>query len=260
MSLFTINTSVADVYREPDFNSTMVTQALLGESCEILNQHKNWLLIRQWDGYEGWVNHFFGVHSEEPYMSSHVCYSLSTPLLDEPDGEIFRKICFNCSLKAESTENGYRVILPDGMNAWTNIELYSSPDPATRENILQSAFRFLGTPYQWGGKTPGGMDCSGFVQTVFKSAGVNLPRDAHQQEESLKNAQVELEEAGWGDLLFFSENGRVTHVAICTGEMEFINARGWVRKESLEENAHNFNKNLKSLFSSAVSMKDLLIV
>jgi len=48
-------------------------------------------------------------------------------------------------------------------------------------------------------------------------------------------------------------------VAICTGEMGFINARGWVRKESLEENAHNFNKKLKSLFSSAVSMKDLLI-
>ncbi|MDP7474473.1 MAG: SH3 domain-containing protein, partial [Candidatus Marinimicrobia bacterium] len=72
MSLFTINTSVANVYCEPDFNSTMVTQALLGESCEVLNQHENWVLIRQWDGYEGWVNHFVGVHSGEPYMSSHI--------------------------------------------------------------------------------------------------------------------------------------------------------------------------------------------
>ena len=59
MSLFTINTSVADVYREPNFNSTMVTQALLGESCEDLNQHENWVLIRQWDGYEGCVNHYY---------------------------------------------------------------------------------------------------------------------------------------------------------------------------------------------------------
>ena len=258
MSFFIINSSSADVCREPDFNSGVVTQALLGESCEILDQNEDWSFIQKWDNYKGWVHNFFGVKSETPYKYTHYSFNLSSPLYNESRSEIVRYIYFNSLLKIDSDKNGYKVILPDGIIGWTDDRFHTKHPTPTRDNILKTAERFLGTPYRWGGKTPSGMDCSGLVQTVFKSAGVNLPRDAHQQKEFLKNAQVDLEESETGDLLFFSENGSVTHVAICTGKMGFINARGWVRKESLDENAYNFNKKLKSLFCSAVNVLNLL--
>jgi cell wall-associated NlpC family hydrolase len=78
---------------------------------------------------------------------------------------------------------------------------------------------FAGTPYQWGGITPWGADCSGFVQTVYAVHGIQLPRDASQQ--ALIGAEADGEVPG--DLLFFSErdDGRITHVAIALGPSEF---------------------------------------
>jgi gamma-D-glutamyl-L-lysine dipeptidyl-peptidase len=88
---------------------------------------------------------------------------------------------------------------------------------ATLEETARTAF--VGTPYQWGGITPCGADCSGFVQTVFAVHGIALPRDAYQQ--ALEGQPCDGDQAG--DLLFFSEreDGRITHVAIALGAAEF---------------------------------------
>jgi cell wall-associated NlpC family hydrolase len=79
---------------------------------------------------------------------------------------------------------------------------------------------FVGTPYQWGGITPCGADCSGFVQTVFAVHGIALPRDAYQQ--AVAGERCDGDRAG--DLLFFSEreDGRITHVAIALGADAFV--------------------------------------
>ena len=68
-----------------------------------------------------------------------------------------------------------------------------------------------------------------------------------------------MEEIQSGDLLFFSEKGKITHVAIVLSEHEFIHARGWVRKESFANNSPNYNKKLMELFHSAVSIKRFLV-
>ena len=89
--------------------------------------------------------------------------------------------------------------------------------------LLNIAMRFGGVPYVWGGETPAGFDCSGFVQYVFRQIGINLPRTADVQYElGRKVLQTELQP---GDLVFFEtyEPG-ASHNGIYVGDGNFIGA------------------------------------
>ena len=89
--------------------------------------------------------------------------------------------------------------------------------------LLNIAMRFGGVPYVWGGETPAGFDCSGFVQYVFRQIGINLPRTADVQYElGRKVLQSELQP---GDLVFFEtyEPG-ASHNGIYVGDGNFIGA------------------------------------
>ncbi len=89
----------------------------------------------------------------------------------------------------------------------------------TADDYLRTAESFIGVPYLWGGTTALGLDCSGFVQQVYRLNGVALPRDADQQ--AMLGRRVE--EARAGDLMFFGADS-VTHVALTTSASEFIHA------------------------------------
>ena len=89
--------------------------------------------------------------------------------------------------------------------------------------LLNIAMRFGGVPYVWGGETPAGFDCSGFVQYVFRQIGINLPRTADVQYElGRKVLPTELQP---GDLVFFEtyEPG-ASHNGIYVGDGNFIGA------------------------------------
>jgi len=79
-----------------------------------------------------------------------------------------------------------------------------------------------------------GIDCSGFTQTVYKIAGIKLPRDAYQQVEEGELVDF-MEQAEAGDLAFFENNkGRITHVGIILSENEVIHAHGKVRIDKID--------------------------
>jgi len=102
--------------------------------------------------------------------------------------------------------------------------------------ILADARAHTGTGYRAGGATPAGFDCSGFVQFVYRHAGVALPRTAEAQFEDGRS--VRDRDITAGDLVFFRTDGRrVSHVGIATGEGSFIhapNARSRVRIDRLD--------------------------
>ena len=75
-----------------------------------------------------------------------------------------------------------------------------------RDGIINDCIKFLGTPYKWGGKSPFGFDCSGFVQTVFFTFGIKLPRDSYQQMDYKGLVEIKYSKAQVGDLLFFFDN------------------------------------------------------
>jgi cell wall-associated NlpC family hydrolase len=92
----------------------------------------------------------------------------------------------------------------------------------------------LGVPYLWGGRTPAGFDCSGFVQQVLGERGVLLPRDAWEQRAACRPLPRR-ESPLPGDLLFFGiPRARVSHVGLALGGGYFADCRGRVRIASME--------------------------
>jgi gamma-D-glutamyl-L-lysine dipeptidyl-peptidase len=103
------------------------------------------------------------------------------------------------------------------------------------EFMRAMAMKYLNSPYQWGGKSPFGIDCSGFTQMVFKICGYILERDAIQQVNQGKAVET-LAASRQGDLAFFAnEKGKVVHTGILFNENKIIHASGKVRMDTLTE-------------------------
>lgn len=258
MSYFIINITVANVYKEPSHNSAVVTQALLGESCRILGIKDKWYLIKQWDGYEGWIYHFYGIESKTKYESALVLQDMFGTVISKNKSEVISHLLFGNQVIAEKKHDEYQITLPDGRMGLSNNNFGKNRKQTNRKEIVKMASRFLGTPYLWGGKTPYGIDCSGLVQTVFRANGIDLPRDSDKQSDFFKNNKIDEDNIEAGDLLFFSENAKIAHVAISTGGLNFLNARGFVQEESIDEKSPQFNRNLRNLFFNAVSIKNMI--
>jgi len=101
--------------------------------------------------------------------------------------------------------------------------------PAFSENrgdaIVRTAMSYLGTPYVFGGATPSGFDCSGFVQYVFAQNGIRVPRTADVQFEA--GRRIPSTDPQPGDLVFFQTyDYGASHVGIYLGEGRFVNAIG----------------------------------
>jgi LysM repeat protein len=97
-----------------------------------------------------------------------------------------------------------------------------APSLTLGQRIVEEAMRYLGVPYVWGGNTPSGFDCSGFVQFVFSHVGIALPRTASAQFQV--GVSVPLSQLVPGDVVFFDTEGGVSHVGIYIGGGRFINA------------------------------------
>lgn len=125
-------------------------------------------------------------------------------------------------LKGMGIIGPYYVVRPDEYAATRkpgSDELY------LRDQIVETARRFIGVPYQWGGASPEeGFDCSGLAMAIYRLNGLNLPRTSIQQYET--GAPVGKDKLAKGDLVFFDTNMKetVSHVGVYVGEDRFIHA------------------------------------
>lgn len=110
-----------------------------------------------------------------------------------------------------------------------------------RDAVMTKIIELINTPYRWGGTTTNGIDCSAFVQTVFRNAlGIELPRTSIMQ--STVGEEVDRENLQFGDLIFFNTLGRrISHVGIYLGESYFAHSSssGGVKVSSLNEDYYN---------------------
>ncbi len=129
-----------------------------------------------------------------------------------------------CSSPPRAPDTSSRPVATGAANA-------QAADPV-RAQIVFTAMQMVGVPYQWGGSSPDGFDCSGLVQYVYSNAGLRLPRTAAAQMDAA--APLTLEKAQAGDLLFFRDGSRTSHVAIYLGQGRFVHAPSTGREVSLD--------------------------
>ena len=228
--------SIVPVRGEGRESSEMVTQLLFGDHYTVLeaDQKGDWLRIRiHFDEYEGWIN--IKQHSG---ISREYFEELST-LEYRACGEI----CGRLQLREEYLNVVFGSFLPITSNELFDLSEQvkftgkTLPVRKTRDFAVlkELAFQYINSPYLWGGKTPFGIDCSGFVQMIFRLCGYSLKRDASQQ--ALQGKLVEtLSESKPGDLAFFqNEGGRIVHVGMVLENNKIIHASGKVRIDQLDE-------------------------
>ncbi len=232
-----VNTFGALPMRSSDSEcSEMISQLLFGEFFQVLEIKERWCYINSFlDDYKGWVDRkMVSFISEEEYniFASEPLPTLIDPIVKveiEPDKETM-------FLSAGSLLPGYK----DGSFTLLDKtyhlpkESVALPSLNPEFDLFNTAFSFINTPYLWGGKNIFGMDCSGFVQIVFRINGILLPRDARLQVLQGETIQS-MQSVKLGDLAFFENNeGRITHVGIALGNGEIIHESGKVRVDRLD--------------------------
>lgn len=229
--------SVVPMRKEPSHRSEMVSQILFGEYVSIEESNDHFVFVTCLnDGYKGWVQ--------------------ANQLTRVPEEQVLATTAYIGTCAEEVWVNGHRRMMPFGVPVYSpeksgqplpfgNKQIcYRVPDEAiwqstkqvfSKENLKPVVEIFLETPYLWGGKTIFGIDCSGFVQQVFKLFGVRLLRDAYLQAEQGR-AVKNFADAGFGDLAFFqNESERITHVGLLLDDREIVHASGKVRIDPIDD-------------------------
>lgn len=239
-----VSTGVADVRRDPDPSSELVTQALMNVPAVIGEFSGNWTHVTLVD-YEGWIR---TNELEDPIAKSycqledHCCTPIQlaavvtathTRLYASAQGnDMLGKVYLSTVLPLLDISHRERlkVALPGGSEAWFDRDVISVCQPgeiysrASTTVITGYARAFLGVPYLWGGTSWEGLDCSGFVQLCYRMGGYILPRDADQQHDFLAH-DVSQEAMQEGDLIFFGRKS-ITHVGMALNNSEFIHSEG----------------------------------
>ena len=128
----------------------------------------------------------------------------------------------------------------------------------TRSKIIQLAKSLEGVPYLWGGKSSFGYDCSGFVQMVFKVAGIKLERDASYQIKNGMLEQVDYAETKPGDLIFFINDSKIVHVGIIIQNGFIIHSYGKVTIDSIIKESIKYNHFIGKLNKVYMSIENFI--
>ena len=218
---------------EPD--SVNVSEVKYGDSLEIYDINADFARVKSMhDGYFAWLDIRDMVHGlAEP---SHQVIALR--------GHVYEQ----ASVKAKQVfelSYGVKLAVIEEQVDWAKVNYAKNSQGFVRKSILEDiglrlepmpdsiidfAVKFLESPYTWGGVSAWGLDCSGFVQTVFAAHGINLPRDTDQQ--SKMGQEISIEDINKADLLFFKG-----HVVIMIDKESFIHANA----NSMRVTIDNFN-------------------
>jgi gamma-D-glutamyl-L-lysine dipeptidyl-peptidase len=237
-----VTAALAPLLAEPQLSTARVSEALHGEPLDVLERRDDWLRVRAPDGYVAWLHSGYvetgprdwGEDWDERAKARSVGVDIQTDngrrrlptgarvVLKRRDGTVELAtgergsvITGAARLASELRVEARHLALPELAQKW-----------------------YGGAPYLWGGRTEWGIDCSGLAQAVCAARGIALPRDSDQQFGQGREIKIASDGKGYeaGDLLFFAERGRVSHVALWAGAGHVVHAalsRGGVCRDHL---------------------------
>jgi cell wall-associated NlpC family hydrolase len=236
--------SVTNLYSDASRDVELISQSILGTELTILESRDGWYYVEMPDRYRGWIEaSHVGLYApgDTPYASkgqvAQIC-NLFVFLYHQPRASVrppTHRITLGTRLEVvEPHDRWLKVALPDGAERWIqngDVTISAADATATKgsvADVIATAKRFLGLPYLWGGTTPLGIDCSGFVQIAYHLHGASLLRDSSIQFTQPDLEIVDKQDLQAGDLVFFGET-RITHVGMYIGDGEFIHATTHLR-------------------------------
>jgi cell wall-associated NlpC family hydrolase len=253
--------NVAAMRVDPEGASEQISQAIMGDAVRVLGVRCDYARIQSQDEYEGWIlqsqlrlcdktDPFIDQPTQNQPTQNHI-HRIVTPFADltSDGGELNTRLVFGTAIRlqtnTEPTGAFLKCIVGSGANGFVPALAVSpagsAPQPAIpgvstasilARDLCTIARQFVGTPYLWGGTTPFGFDCSGFVQRVYSACGAILPRDAYLQAGcALGETVSEDSRLAAGDLVFFCSasdprNRGITHVGMMLDDTAMIHASG----------------------------------
>lgn len=236
--------SVAPLRKKPFHDMEQVSQLLFGELVSIIDRKgKHWYKVQcEWDGYVGWIDSKQIHRIDEDVFNKykeHKAYALELvhAIMGSESGV---PICIGATLPGF---DGMSAKMPLGKMAYTGQVIFSDALAMDRERLVKLGMKYIHAPYQWGGRSPFGIDGSGLVQMVCKLANIRFPRDASQQVHHGDNVDFP-SDAQIADLAFFDDTkGNICHVGIICGENRILHAHGQVRVDYFDHHGI-FNEDL----------------
>jgi len=258
-----VNVSVCNIRTGPGHNSEMSSQAILGTPVRLLKKKGSWLLIQTPDRYIGWVDED-ALFQTDPagltaWKRSPRAFYLPAagtgfdPLTKEAVTDL---VAGNILGIEEITKTGAIAAMPDGRKIelpagdFTDFDSWKEQCTPTAATLIHGAKLMTGRPYLWGGTSTKGMDCSGFVKTVYFLNGIILARDASLQfrHGAFTDPQNGYNSLKPGDLVFFGRKAeaekpaKATHVGLYMGQGAYINASGCVVVDSFDPNHKDYSQ------------------
>ena len=189
----------------PDYESPLETQALMGTIVEIIGEESYWRQVVTPEPYTAWCTNLGLVEmtaeqiNEYKAAPKYICTTQHSGVYETPSlksrslsdlsmGNLLRIVYTEGKKVKPSVKKKWaEVMLPDGRKGWTPaadlkpFAEWAGKQKLTAENIVNTAMQFEGTPYLWGGASSKGLDCSGLARLTFMMNGHLLPRNASQQ-------------------------------------------------------------------------------
>ncbi|MAQ31885.1 MAG: hydrolase Nlp/P60 [Flavobacteriales bacterium] len=201
--------------------SEMINQILFGETFVVLEKKHKWSYIKlSHDNYQGWID------------------NKQFKFIKNTDHKSIVSTKKQASIKINSIRQnlplGGLIPLDEHLRQEINIaENLRFHDVSHEKWFPILAKKYLNSPYMWGGRTPNGIDCSGYTQMVYRFFNIKLPRDSKQQSQLGKKLNNNLD-AQLGDLAFFGKKKSINHVGIILKRNKIIHASGKVRIDLLD--------------------------
>lgn len=262
--VITVNTNLTGFFDEPSFLAEFLSEQMYGWRLEVLQVQDRWAFVRQMDGYMGWV--YLPYMREEPALPpTHIALTPVVQLRAEPRAD---------ALPVGRLLGGTSVALLETAGDWARVDMdhpgwvpaaglraladLPKTEAERRAQLVQDVIPMIGTPYQWGGCSANGIDCSGLAQLLHRWVGLTIRRDAGMQMEDRPQIEPPFEA---GDLVFFGDENlplaerSITHVGISVGGWKMIHSsrsRNGVYYDDIQQVEH-----LREGFTGACSyMRD----